>query len=108
MLASLQDFNVDGRIGTVFDFSNLRDCSVRIVRALNREDRDAPIVDDVRDVPELEAGIEPRVVPAAKRIVDVVMVFREPPLQIAGVIGLARGCDGCEAAFLGKEVRSVD
>src|SRR5580658_1026188 len=75
MLASLQDFDIDRRIDEVLDLLVLSERPVRVVITLNGEDRNAPIVDRLGDVPGLEAGIEPGAVPAAERVVDVAMVF---------------------------------
>src|SRR6201999_2803546 len=62
--ASLEAGHGGGRAG--LDGANLLQRSILIVRALEEERGDTPTADRILDVPGLEAGIEPGVVPAAE------------------------------------------
>ena len=71
------------------DGADLLHGSILIVCALDEERRNAPAVDLVFDVPGLEAGVEPGVVPAAKGAIDMGVVFGELGAEIAGLVGAA-------------------
>ena len=76
-----------GRAG--LDGADLLQRSILIVRALDEERGDTPAVDRILDIPGLEAGIEPGVVPAAEGDVDMGVIFGEPRPQVARLIGMA-------------------
>src|ERR1700734_3491398 len=71
-----------GRAG--LDGADLLQRSILIVRALDEERGDTPAADRILDVPGLEAGIEPGVVPAAEGDVDMGVIFGEPPRSRRG------------------------
>ena len=80
---------VDGRGRAGLDGADLLQRSILIVRALDEERGNAPAVDRILDVPGLEAGIEPGVVPAAKGAVDMGVIFGELGAEVAGLVGAA-------------------
>ena len=78
---------VDGRGRAGLDGADLLECPVLVLGALDEERGDAPAADRILDVPGLEAGVEPGVVPAAEGDVDMGVIFGEPRPQIAGLVG---------------------
>jgi hypothetical protein len=90
MAAGLEDEARHGGGRAGLDGADLLQRPVLIVRALDEERGDTPAVDRILDVPGLEAGIEPGVVPAAEGDVDMGVIFGEPRPQVAGLIGMGR------------------
>src|SRR5581483_4830269 len=79
-----QQHDLDRAVAFLLRDLDLLHRAVLVVLALHDEHRHADIGKELRDVPLAKPRIEPGVVPAAERVVDVVMPASEPRAQIAG------------------------
>ena len=105
MAAAVEHQRFDRRIEAPLERADLGERAVLIGATLDRQHRNADIVDRVLDGPLREAWIEPGVVPAAEGALDIAVMTREARAQIALAIGDPRFCDRVETDRLGEEMR---
>ena len=84
---------------------DLRRRAVFVVLALHDQDRHADVGQIFVDPPVPEISVEPGLVPAPERHVDVAVILGEPRAQIAGLVGIFRRRDRAHRNILDEEMR---
>ena len=79
--------------------------AVGIVRALQRKHRHLDVGQEAGDVEVAKARIEPGVVPASERDIDVGVIAREARAQVAGFILGADPADAFDVQVFDEEMR---
>ena len=87
------------------DRVDLRHRSVFVILALHGQHRAADARKAGLDVPAAKSRVEPDVVPAVKRGIGIVVIARQPPLEIGTGVGDARLFDAGHADVLDEDVR---
>src|SRR5215471_15183141 len=85
---------------------HLLQSAVLILQSLNCEDRTTDVREDLLDVPGAKRGVQPDVVPAPERTINVRMIAGKTIAQVSREVGLACCGNASNRDVLYKHVRS--
>ena len=83
-IAQFSDFDTGRESRNSID---LLEGAVFVILSLNCEDRASYPGQTILDIPRAKVFMEPDIVPAAKRAIDIGVMSGEPPAQIRGLVG---------------------